>query len=264
MNRTTALHASSVALTGVFVLLALGSGKPKTTVEGGTVVASATATATGPAKPATPKDADRAAIDKELGCAGAAAKTDLCRVWTDFGAATETFTPPSSGMTTWVGKSFAQGGPKPGYAEYVFVQVVGESTAAPPGIADSDVLGANMVLRTYDPKENNNGTGDADALLAALKAGKKPPAFNLFAMHTEFKVYTQSPDAIVRTAGPSVGFADKGGVVGWLRKSGNRLLAVEFEPSRNSDHETRGGLSTQTKSTPAKVWCTEAWLLKDK
>lgn len=258
MKRTTVLHLSSLALTGAFVVFALGSGKPKGGAPEGGVVAVASSVVA-PAKPAPPKDIDSAAIDKELACAGQ--KSDLCRVWADFGAATGSVTPPTSGMGIFVGKSFAAGGPKAGYSEYVFVQMVGESTAAPPGIADSDVLGANLVLRTYNPEHDAN---DAEALLGALKAGKKPPAFNLFAMHTDYKVYTQTPDAIVRTAGASTGFADKGGVVGWMRKKGDRLLVVEHASSGTTDHETRGGIGNQSKTTAAKVWITEAWLLKEK
>jgi hypothetical protein len=257
VKRTTVLHASSLALTGVFVLFALGSGKPKTDAsEGGTTVTTPSAA---PAKPAPPKEIDRAALDKELACAGS--KSEACRIWTDFTAATAAPALPASGMAVYVGKSFATGGPKPGYVEFVYLQIVGENTAAPPGISDSDVLAANLSLRTYDAADN---TGDAEALLAALKTAKKPPSFNLFAMQTEVKVYSQSPDAVVRTAGVSTGFADKGGVVGWMRKKDNRLLVVEYAGAGTTDHETRGGLSTNSRTTAAKVWCTEAWLLKEK
>lgn len=257
VKRTTLLHLSSFALTGVFVLFALGSGKR--TTKGSDASAAVPTVSLVPPKPAPPKDLDTAAIDKDLACAGQ--KSDLCRIWGDFTSATAVPSLPSSGMAVYVGKSFAFGGPKEVYRDFVFLQIVGENTAAPPGISDSDVLAANVVLRTYEPPR---GTADAESLINALKSGKKAPAYNLFAMYGEMKVYTKIPDAVVRTAGASVGFADKGGVVGWMRKKDDRLLVVERAASGKSEHETRGASASDTKTVAAKVWCTEAWLLKEK
>lgn len=257
MKRTSVLHLSSLAVTAFFGLVALGSGKHS--AKGSDASAAIPTVLPAPAKPAPPQDVDTTAFDKELACAGS--KSDLCRILGDFTAATAAPSLPSSGMAVYVGKSFAFGGPKEGHRDFVFLQIVGESTAAPPGISDSDVLAANVVLRTYEPAR---GPADAESLINALKSGKKAPPYNSFAMFGEMKVYTRTPDAIVRTAGRSAGFADKGGVVGWMRKKDDRLLVVERAASGQSEHESRGGVSSQGKAVAAKVWCTEAWLLKEK
>ena len=241
MNATR--HTASLVVLGVFLGFNVatskapaGSGTP-----GPTPVPSPTPTIA----EKTFADLDVGAVKSALGCSGA--KSDACRILDDFAGASKLEESPAAGATkVWLGQTFAVGGAAAGTKQYFFLQIRQGSVATDPGIAKESVLSTVGTARWLRPDNASEEKASA-ALLLAVKAGKSAPAGNAAAAFVEKPAEQSILRAMVRTGGASTVIVKSGEHSAYVRRSGNRVLVIEYDKGALLDN--------------AKAWCAEAWPL---
>ncbi|MBX3233112.1 MAG: hypothetical protein KIT84_13160 [Labilithrix sp.] len=187
-------------------------------------------------KMATQPDVSLAAVSVLARCA--TEKTHpACRLLKDFEAA-PTYT-ETAATVLWFGESIGIGGAGDTTKEPLFVTL----ELSPSGLA-----GAARVLLYDDAAERKDG----DALLAAVKQGKTIPTSKA-AKLMRTAPPANGPLKLAKTKGRSLAFVETPPKV-YVRKSGDRLLVLEYDPDSSLAHDSR--------SLSAKAWIAEAWLVR--
>lgn len=245
-------HLATTAVLGAF--LALNTATSKRPVPGGgpgPAPVYADAAIAAPALPhATAADLDVAAATRAL-CTGRAG--DPCRILAEFASATELKELPATGQDVWFGFSYALGGTADKRRELFFLQIQRGYTPSPDPALDSAVLDVSGSARTLTP-DGAAEDKDAIALLMALRKGDPAPPANKAAEY----MTTNAPKqwrAIVGTAGGSLALlTDASAPHIFVRKSGKRVLVVEYDRGKLFGHADKGLF--------AKAWCAELYKLQ--
>lgn len=217
MNQTFAWdrrHLASAAVLSVFLVFVVGTSKSKPS---GPTPTPAPSPAPTPA--ATLADVDVAKIETEL-CG--AKKTDACRALGEFkGAASFSSWPTAE--KSWVGYSYAAGGPGDGKREFAFMKMrPGAASITPPA---GTLEAYSAAVRSLKP-DNASEAKDAEALVSALSAGKSEPKASKSAEFVRGAAPPNGYDALVK-AGRSYVTINSRQEKRYLRVVGNRVLVVE-------------------------------------
>ena len=233
-------HLGSAAILAGFLALNTATSKRPPDVDAAPAPTTAVTTA-------TPKDLDVDAAIAALGCTGV--KTDACRILHDFKTAAAFADFPTTGQDLWVGESFPLKGAAGSDREPNFLQLKAGATpdATIPASALLDVSGS---MRSLIP-ENAGEKKDSDAVLEALRHGKPVPKGSKAIDYMRTVVPPSGYRTMLR-AGGSVGMlVDRAYAYSYYRKSGDRLLVVEYDSGATLTHKTGG--------PAAEAWCTELW-----
>lgn len=235
-------HLGSAALMAVFLVFNTATSKdPASSAPSAPSSGAAASGVVG-----APAEVDAARVATALGCPGAGG--DACRVLEDFKSA-GSIAEPSEDQEVYVGYSHGKGGLR----EYFFLQLKRGAVQAAPGVPAAAVLPYGGAARSLIP-DNPGEDKDAAALVAAVKAGGKAPAGSKAADFVRTAKPPEGFRSVARTAGASQMITASGLPFVFIRRSGDRVLVVEYEGGNLLRHARSSG------SSPA--WVAELWRLR--